>query len=93
MDSNALDRHITGNYGEDQFASNMPDGYLDVWLRLAEDPDDVAEAEANTREDEDGSFYVDWYLNSVGLVKSVRFDTYQEARDWLESEGFEDFTA
>lgn len=77
------------------------DNALDVWLRFADtgyavdesdDPDDYVEAEANTFPDGD-RFRVDWYLDAVGLVKSVYFDTYNDAVTWLALEGFEDFTA
>ena len=67
---------------------------LDVWLRLrSNDPDEIAEAEANTYADGD-MFRVEWYLNSVGLVKSPPlFATYAEACAWLTSEGFEDYSS
>ena len=76
---------------------------LDVWLRIdpcehdslpdACDCEDVVDAEANTFRDED-RFRVDWYLSAVGLVKSPPlFDTYEQARQWLEREGFQDFSS
>lgn len=65
---------------------------LDVWLRFVEDDDEEAEAEANTYEDGEGGYRVEWYLNSVGLVKSVAFPSYEQAKAWLEAEGFQDFT-
>lgn len=68
------------------------DDPIDVWLRFAEDDPEEAEAEAYTFEDGD-SFRVEWYLNSVGLVKRVWFRTYSEVIDWYEKEGFEDFTS
>lgn len=84
------------------------DDALDVWLRFP-DPDcgncgwcedctaefspyDEAEAEANTFPDGDG-FRVAWYLTAVGLVTSHHFATYDAAREWLTSQGFQDFTA
>lgn len=75
-----------------------PNGALDVWLRFIteyddehEDGYDEAEAEANTYRDEDG-YRIEWYLNSVGLVTRVYFDTYEECTAWYEREGFQDFT-
>lgn len=65
---------------------------LDVWLRF-EGEEDEAEAEANTYARNDG-FVVDWYLNSVGLVKSSPwFETYEDAAAWLTGEGFADFSS
>ncbi len=64
---------------------------VDVWLRIPDDEEE-AEAEANTYRDGDG-FRVDWYLTAVGQVTSVYFGTYDEARTWLEAEGFADYTA
>lgn len=64
---------------------------LDVWLRII-DPDELAEAEANTYRTGNG-YRVEWYLNSVGLVTAVHFATLAEAHAWLESEGFQDFSS
>jgi hypothetical protein len=64
---------------------------LDVWLRIP-DGEEESEAEANTFRDGD-RYRVEWYLTAVGLVKSVEFTTYNEARAWLEQEGFQDFTS
>jgi hypothetical protein len=67
---------------------------IDVWLRLDEsDPDELAEAEANTYILEDGTFRVEWYLNAVGLVTPVHFDTYEEACIWYEENGYTNFTS
>lgn len=75
---------------------------LDVWLRIPEfeldgvtpNLDDTADAEANVYfERAYRRFRADWSLTAVGLVKSRYFDTYQEARAWLESEGFQDFSS
>lgn len=74
---------------------------IDVWLRVHEDeersdfdplPDGRYPAEANTYMSYWG-FRVDWYLTSVGLVKSVEFETLADAYDWLQREGFQDFTS
>lgn len=72
-------------------ASNAPEGALDVWLRIPEGEEE-SEAEANIYP-EGGYFVVKWELTAVGQVTSVPFLTYQGARDWLESEGFEDYSA
>jgi hypothetical protein len=64
---------------------------IDVWLRIP-DGEEEAEAEANTYLTDDG-YRVEWYLTAVGLVKSVDFDTLADAYDWLEREGFADFSA
>lgn len=75
---------------------------IDVWLRVADDDDDHDDfeplpngfwpAEANTFVTEFG-YRVDWYLTAVGKVSSVEFDTLADAYDWLECNGFVDFTA
>ena len=65
---------------------------MDVWLQFDSENDEEARAEANTFR-EDGQVRIDWYLNSVGLVKSVYFDTYEEATAWYEREGFQDFSS
>lgn len=64
---------------------------LDVWLRIPDDAEE-SEAEANTFTDGD-QFRVEWYLTSVGLVKSRTFDTYAGACEWLRDEGFQDFSS
>lgn len=75
---------------------------LDVWLRFDPPDSEECDAEANTyqvpaprgrRYDESDDFVVEWYLTAVGLVTKVRFDTYDEARAWLEQQGFQDFTS
>lgn len=65
---------------------------LDVWLRIPEGEEE-SEAEANTFLTVSGRYMVEWYLTSVGLVKSRTFDTYEQATAWLEAEGFADFTS
>lgn len=73
-------------------ADNAPEGALDVWLRIPEGEEE-SEAEANVFADEPEHFRVEWYLTAVGEVITKHFDTYGEARAWLESEGFEDYSA
>mgnify|MGYP003478159028 FL=1 len=70
--------------------SNAPENYLDLWLQFDGD-DDEARAEANTRLTDTG-YAIDWYLNDVGLVATVEFDTLADAYDWYERENFQDFT-
>ena len=65
---------------------------MDIWLQFDAEDDEEARAEANTFR-EDGQFRIDWYLNAVGLVKSVYFDTYEEATTWYKREGFQDFSS
>lgn len=77
---------------------------LDVWLKLPScdcdafpddlgcDCDDMAEYEANTYRAGDG-YAVEWYHTAVGQVSSRYFETYEDAREWLESEGFQDFSS
>lgn len=72
-------------------ADNAPDGALDVWLRIP-DGEEESEAEANIFPTDDG-FIAEWYLTAVGLTAPVFFNTYSAAAEWLESEGFEDFSA
>ena len=72
-------------------ASNAPEGALDVWLRIPEGVEE-SEVEANVYPEGD-YFVVKWDLTAVGLVTEVPFLTYQGARDWLESEGFVDYSA
>lgn len=72
---------------------------LDVWLRwdgddIDEDGEDrLADYEANTYAEEDGTFTVEWYLNAVGLVTEVSFKTYEDAAAWLEGAGYIDFSS
>ena len=73
--------------------------YIDLWLRHAYENDDFTPDEdgycsavAKTRLTDTG-YAVEWYLNAVGLVKTVEFDTLADAYDWLEAERFENYTA
>lgn len=70
---------------------------LDVWLRFDSPDDEEASAEANTWQlDSDMGrpvFAVGWSLTAVGLVTWARFHTYEDARAWLEAEGFEDYSS
>ena len=65
-------------------SNNAPENYIDVWLQF-EGEDDEARAEANTRMTQTG-YAIDWYLNSVGQVTTVEFDTLADAYDWYERE-------
>lgn len=64
---------------------------LDVWMKLYGDEWEEAEWEANTYQI-GNLFVVEYYHNDVGLVYDKEFATYEEATDWLRSEGFQDFT-
>ena len=73
---------------------------IDVWLRIHNDedlgdfdplPNGAFPAEANTYMTDTG-YRVDWYLTSVGLVKSREFDTLADAYDWLQREGFVNYS-
>lgn len=70
---------------------------LDVWLRFDAEGDDEAAAEANTWELEPDMgrpvFAVGWSLTAVGLVTWAYFHSYEDARAWLEAEGFEDYSS
>ncbi len=71
----------------------MSDTAIDVWLRFDDPENDFeAEAEANTYFTETG-YRVEWYLTAVGLVKRVEFDTLADAYDWLEDEGFVNYSS
>lgn len=65
---------------------------IDVWFKFENDTDEEPTHEANTFITDTG-YRIDWYLDSVGLVTSVEFDTLADAYGWYESEGFQDFTA
>lgn len=77
--------------------SNAPAIPIDVWMKFDQghtgDGDDFATYEANTFDDADDGYRIEWYHNAVGLVTSVYFGTYGECLDWYERNGFEDFTA
>lgn len=72
--------------------SNEESKAIDVWLRIP-DGSEEAEMEANTFRDEAGRYRVEWYHTGVGVVSSLVFDTYAQARAWLTREGFEDYTS
>lgn len=65
---------------------------IDVWLKFESETDEEPTHEANTFKTESG-YRIEWYLDSVGLVTSVKFDTLGEAYAWYEREGFQNFTA
>lgn len=73
-------------------ADNAPEGAVDVWLRIPEGEGE-SEAEANVFADNPDHFRVEWYLTDVGQVTCREFATYAEACKWLESQGFEDYSA
>lgn len=72
---------------------------LDVWLRFPDEVDgrpeidQLAEYEANVFLTEDYLFDVQWYHNDVGLVTHEHFDSYAEAKAWLEGNDYVDFSS
>lgn len=68
---------------------------LDVWLKFDADDDDDEEPshEANTYDDGDDGYIVEWYHVAVGLVSSKRFGSLDAAYAWYETNGFQDFTS
>ena len=71
----------------------LPEGIIpiDVWLRIPDEGEE-SDAEANTYITETG-FSVEWYLTDVGQVTAVEFDTLADAYDWLQAEGFANYTS
>lgn len=68
-----------------------PAGPLDVWLQFENPDDEEPRCEANTFKTDTG-YEIQWYLDAVGLVTRVEFDTLEDVYDWYEREGFIDFT-
>ena len=78
---------------------------IDVWFKFyhydnpcisdTADCDYCEEAshEANTFLNNDGTYRVEWYLNAVGLVTTVYFNTLADAHAWYEREDFYDFSS
>lgn len=64
----------------------------DVWLAFDDPEDDEPSHEANIYRGQHGAT-VEWYHTAVGLVSSRHFDTYADARSWLEAAGYQDFSA
>lgn len=93
MNDGELDEWREGHPWSIEAADNAPEGAVDVWLRFDKEDDEESEAEANVFTDDPDHFRVEWYLTAVGLVTRVYFETYDKAREWLEAEGFEDFSA
>ncbi len=60
---------------------------------MPDDADDETDHEANIYFNADGTYRVEWYHTAVGLVTSRSFDTYPEARAWLEEGGYQDFSS
>lgn len=79
--------------------TDVAEEWTEVWLRDSNEDSDFepgedgyCNAEANVYMSDTG-YRVEWYLTAVGLVKSVEFDTLTDAYDWLESEGFANYTS
>jgi hypothetical protein len=66
---------------------------LDVWLKFSEEDDEEAAYEANTYRDGVGDYRVEWYHTAVGQISFKIFASYAEAAQWLEDNGFIDFTS
>ena len=65
---------------------------LDVWLKFDSADDEESAYEANTFRTSDG-YRVDWYHTAVGQISSQYFATWADARAWLSSQGFSDFSS
>ena len=65
---------------------------VDVWLAFDHEDDEEASHEANTYMTDTG-YCVEWYNNAVGLVTHEEFDTLADAYDWLEANGYQNFTS
>lgn len=79
---------------DDHKQMNTPENVaVDVWLYFEEETDEEPTYEANTYVTEHGTYRVDWYHTAVGHVRSREFDTLADAYDWLEAEGFENYTS
>lgn len=65
---------------------------IDVWFKFETDTCEEPTHEANTFKTAEG-YRVEWYLNAVGQVTNVDFDTLEDAHAWYEREGFQDFSA
>ena len=76
----------------DEVAEKTSPEPLDVWLRFDDPNDEEAAYDANTYATSWG-FTVEWCHTAVGLIRRKDFNTYDEARKWLTSEGFEDFSS
>lgn len=72
---------------------------IDVWLKfdtetpLLHNEEEECTHEANTYRLKDGTYRIEWYLNAVGLVTPVHFQTLEEAHAWYERAGFIDFSS
>lgn len=66
---------------------------LDVWFKFEDEDSDEPTYEANTFKTEDGVYAVEWSHTAVGIVNYEEFTTYDDAAEWLESQGFCDFTS
>lgn len=66
---------------------------IDVWLKFDSPDDEECAYEANTYRVARDEFRVDWYHTAVGLVSSREFNSYAEAREFLASNGFDDYSS
>ena len=65
---------------------------MQIWLMFDEPDDEEASHAANIFDDGDGA-RIEWWNEAVGLVTTVYRDTVAEAEQFLESAGYENFTA
>lgn len=65
---------------------------MQIWFKFDEDHDEDPTHTANIFDDEDGA-RIEWWNEAVGLVTTDYRDTVAEAEQWLESAGYQDFTA
>lgn len=65
---------------------------MQIWLKFDAPDDEDASHAANIFDDGDGA-RIEWWNEAVGLVTTVYRDTVAEAEQFLESAGYENFTA
>lgn len=66
---------------------------LDVWLKFDSPDDEEPSHEANTYDDGDDGYIVEWYHTAVGLVTSKRFGSLAGVHDWYRANGYRDFSS
>lgn len=65
---------------------------MQIWLKFDEEHDEDPSHAANIFPDGEGA-RIEWWNEAVGLVTTVYKDTMADAEKWLESAGYQDFTA
>lgn len=67
---------------------------MQIWFKFDDENDEDPTYTANVTEDENGNgTLVEWWHEDVGLTERVIFEDEDTAGKWLESQGFQDFTA